>query len=196
MISLPLPNFTSRISIEETLLQRRSTRQFTKEPLSLSEVGQLLWAAQGITSKDGKRTAPSAGGICPLESYLIAGNVDGLAAGVYKYLPETHQLDPGKSGDFRSELAAACFNQSCVADGVAIIGFCGTYEAMNAKYGSGSEKYVDMEVGHASQNLHLQAVSLGLGTVVVAAIREEEARGILQLPANEKPIYLMPVGKA
>jgi len=195
IIQLPHPLFTGSFSIEETLLKRRSTRQFSNCSLSLAEIGQLLWAAQGITTEDGKRTAPSAGGICPLETYLIAGNVETLASGVYKYDPGTHQIRPTVSGDFRVPLAGASFNQNCVSDGAAIIAFCATYEAMNAKYGPGSEKYIDMEVGHASQNVHLQAVSLGLGTVVVAALREKEVRGIMALPANEKPIYLMPVGK-
>jgi SagB-type dehydrogenase family enzyme len=194
-IQLPKPQFAGSISIEQALLERRSTRQFSAEALSLLEATQLLWAAQGITSEDGKRTAPSAGGICPLTVYLITGNVDSLVPGVYKYSPESNQLDLITPGDFRVPLAAASFNQSCVSEGAAVIAFSATYELMNAKYGAGSEKFVDMEVGHASQNVHLQAVSLGLGTVVVAAFRENEVREMLNLPSNEKTIYLMPVGK-
>ena len=194
-IPLPTPAFTGKVSIEQSLRERRSTRQFSSEAITLAHAGQLLWAAQGITSPEGFRTAPSAGGICPLEICLIVGNVGALDPGVYRYFPKSHELRLIKPGDFRVPLAAATFNQSCVADGAALIGFSATYEAMIAKYGAGSEKYVDMEVGHASQNVHLQAVSLGLGTVVVAALREAEVREILNFPANEKPIYLMPVGR-
>lgn len=194
-IQLPPPQLRSNISVEQALLERRSTRQFSSTPLTLAEASQLLWSAQGITSEDGKRTAPSAGGICPLEVYLITGNVETLAPGVYKYHPVSNQLTQVVEGDLRKQLAAASFNQSCVSDGAAIIAFSATFEAMIAKYGPGSEKYVDMEIGHASQNVHLQAVSLGLGTVVVAALRENEVREMLKLPANEKPIYLMPVGR-
>jgi SagB-type dehydrogenase family enzyme len=194
MIPLPSPVLTGSISIEQALVQRRSTRQFRSQTLPLASVGQLLWAAQGITSPEGFRTAPSAGAICPLEVYLVAGNVEGLASGVYKYSAKTHQIALERAGEFRGQLAAHCFNQSCVSDAAALIGFCGTYEAMSEKYGPGSEKFVDMEVGHASQNVHLQSVSLGLGTVVVAAIREAEVRELLGIPAREKPIYFMPVG--
>ena len=91
-ISLPDPHFDSKTSIEKSLLERRSVRQYRDKDLTLGDLSQLLWSAQGVTNRRGYRTAPSAGVLYPLEIYVAAGKVGGLAPGIYKYEPDEHKL--------------------------------------------------------------------------------------------------------
>ncbi len=195
-IKLPEPQYDSSISIEQAMLERRSVRVYKDEPLTLSEVAQLLWSAQGITnSKRGFRTAPSAGALYPLELYVVIGNVDGIAEGVYKYMPDKHELVKVREGDVRDKLAIAALGQTCISEGAIVIIFSAVYERTTRKYGDRGVMYVYMEVGHAAQNVCLQAVSLNLGTVVVGAFRDDEVSTILNLPDEEQPLYILPVGK-
>jgi len=195
-IKLPEPKYDSSVSIEQALLERRSVRAYKDAPLTLTEVAQLLWSAQGITgSKRGYRTAPSAGALFPLEVYAVIGNVEGIAEGVYKYKPDEHELTKVREGDMRDKLAAAALRQTCVREGAIAIVFSAVYERTTRKYGDRGVRYVHMEVGHAAQNVCLQAVSLNLGTVVVGAFRDDEVSKILNLPDEEQPLYILPVGK-
>jgi SagB-type dehydrogenase family enzyme len=163
--------------------------------LSLEDISQLLWAAQGITSDWGGRTAPSAGALYPLEVYLVVGDVDGLETGVYKYQPQEHALVRVGDGDVRSELASAALGQSCVARGAVDIIIAAVYERTTGKYGDRGVRYVHMEAGHAAQNICLEAVVLDLGTVTVGAFSDEGVKGILDMPESEAPLYIMPVGR-
>ncbi|MBU4444436.1 SagB/ThcOx family dehydrogenase [bacterium] len=195
-IKLPEPRYDSSVSIEQAMLERRSVRTYQDEPLTLSEVAQLLWSAQGITNpKRGFRTAPSAGALFPLEVYVVIGNVEGIAEGVYKYKPDKHELVKVRDGDVRDKLAVAALGQACVKKGAIVIVFSAVYERTTRKYGDRGVKYVHMEAGHAAQNVCLQAVSLNLGTVVVGAFRDDEVSKILNLPDEEQPLYILPVGK-
>lgn len=194
-IALPKPGYESATSVEEALLSRRSVREYGGRPLALDEVSQLLWAAQGITEKGrGFRTAPSAGALYPLEIYLAAGDVTGLASGVYKYLPHEHQLMLVKSGDVREELSDAALGQAPVKDGAAVLVFSAVYARTEVKYGERGVRYVHMEVGHAGQNVYLQAESLGLGTVMIGAFHDDEVKRVMQMEAAEEPLAIMPVG--
>jgi SagB-type dehydrogenase family enzyme len=195
IIPLPAPVSESDISIEEALANRRSVREFKDETLQLSEISQLLWAAQGISHESGKRTAPSAGALYPLEIYLITGQSPGLEEGVYKYLPLEHALLHTSDFTLRSELAAAALNQEPVRDAPVLLLICAVYERTTEKYGDRGQRYVHMEVGFASQNIYLQAESLGLGTVFIGAFYEDQVKEILDLPDDETPLGLMPVGK-
>lgn len=192
---LPEPRHNSGISIEETLLKRRSVRDYTGEPLTLPEVSQLLWAAQGITDPRGLRTAPSAGATYPLETYVVVGDVENLAQGVYRYHLPKQELVKVLDGDLRTELAAAALGQSWVREGAINIVFTAIYERTTRRYGDRGIRYVHMEVGHAGQNVYLQAVALGLGTVVIGAFRDDQVKEILNLPQDEHPLYIMPVGR-
>ena len=194
-ITLPEPWFESQVSLEETLLERRSVRDYAGLSLSLDDISQLLWAAQGITSDWGGRTAPSAGALYPLEVYLVAGDVDGLETGVYKYQPREHALVRTGDGDIRSELAGAALGQSCVARGAVDIVIAAVYERTTGKYGDRGIRYVHMEAGHAAQNIYLEAVALDLGTVTVGAFSDEEVKEVLDMPESEVPLYIMPVGR-
>lgn len=194
-IHLPKPTHSSRNSVETTLQQRRSIREYIKAPLTLSEVSQLLWAAQGITSPNGYRTAPSAGALYPLEVYLVVGHVTELPAGVYKYRPQTHQLVDIAKGDLRFKLASAALGQSPVKDGAIVLVLAAVYERTAAKYGRRGTQYVHMEVGHVAQNVYLQAVSLELGTVFIGAFYDDRVRDLLKMPDAENPLGIMPIGR-
>lgn len=195
MIKLPEPRYVSNTSIEKALSERRSIRDYKDEPLKLKELSQLLWAAQGITDKRGLRTAPSAGALYPLELYVAVGNVINLPQGIYKYKPDEHGLVRIEEGDKRIELSNAALGQDWVRNGAAAIVFSAVYERTTAKYGKKGIRYVDIEVGHAAQNVYLQAVSLNLGTVVVGAFYDDEVKKIMNMRDNEQPLCIMPIGK-
>ena len=194
-LRLPEPQYDSEFSIEQSLLKRRSVRDYTKEPVTIEEVSQLLWAVQGITDSRGYRTAPSAGATYPLEIYLVAGNVLQLKPGVYRYSPSDHSLDVVIGGDVRADLAEAALMQTWMQDGAVMIVITAVYERTTRRYGERGVRYVHMEAGHAAQNLYLQATSMELGTVVVGAFHDDQVAEILQLPQEERPLYLVPVGK-
>ncbi len=208
-IKLPEPIYKSNISVEEALLKRRSIRTYSDENLTIEEVSQLLWAAQGITSPWGGRTAPSAGALYPLELYLVVGSVEWFDKGVYKYRPEEHELEKVLDGDKRGELAKAAIgpNQEHVRNAAVSIVFTAVYERTTAKYKTpvyeertGASylrgiRYVHMEAGHAAQNVYLQAVSLDLGTFVIGAFVGDKVKEIVNAEEQEEPLYIMPVGR-
>jgi SagB-type dehydrogenase family enzyme len=195
VIDLPQPQYDSQTSLEQSLLNRRSIRDYTGQRLTLEEVSQLLWAAQGTTDPRGFRTAPSAGALYPLELYIVAGDVEDLTAGVYRYQPEGHQLAKTLDGDKRAELAEAALEQEWVEEGAVDFVFTAVYERTTGKYGERGIRYVHMEVGHAAQNLCLQATALGLGAVTVGAFHDDRVSKLLNLPAEERPLYVIPVGR-
>lgn len=194
-LKLPEPRYQGAQSVEEALKERRSTRSYKDEPLSLEDVSQLLWSAQGITNSTGFRAAPSAGALFPLEVYIAAGNVQGLPGGVYKYDPRGHGLAKIAEGDVRAELAQAALGQGPVREAAIDIVFSAVYERTTRRYGQRGVRYVHMEAGHAAQNVSLQAVPLGLGTVVIGAFDDVSVKRILRMPPDEEPLYILPVGR-
>jgi SagB-type dehydrogenase family enzyme len=193
-ILLPEPKFRSACSVEASLRERRSVREFGPAQLPLASVGQLLWAAQGLTASTGERTAPSAGALYPLELYLIAGSVERVTPGVYRYEPRGHRLRLHCSGDRRRALVGAALGQTAVTAAPATLVVVAIYRRSSAKYGSRGDRYAHMEAGHAAQNVYLQAQSLGLGTVIIGAFEDERVRDVLELPPSESPLALLPVG--
>lgn len=188
-VSLPAPNVQGSMSLEETLAQRRSVRQFADRSLTQAELGQLLWAAQGVTGSQGQRTAPSAGARYPLETYVV------LPEGVYHYQPQEHQLRLHLAGDQRAALHAVTLRQDAVLQAPAVIVIAAVYQRTVERYGvERTPRYVHMEVGHAAQNVLLQAVVLGLAAVPVGAFYDRDVQQTLALPADQEPLYLIPVG--
>jgi SagB-type dehydrogenase family enzyme len=194
-IKLPEPRYDSSTSIEKALLERRSVRDYKNEPLTISEISQLLWAAQGITDRGRLRTAPSAGALYPLELYVVVGNVINLKSGIYKYKPHGHELVRVAEGDKRKELCKSAFGQSAIQDAHVVIVFSAVYERTTGKYGERGVRYVHIEVGHAAQNVFLQAVSLNLGAVVIGAFDDDKVKKVMNMENKEQPLYIMPVGK-
>ena len=195
LIKLPEPELTGSQSVEQLLHQRRSVRTYQKAALDLAEVGQLLWSAQGISDAKGLRTAPSAGALYPLKLFVVVGDVNDLSPGIYQYNPEEHSLLKTADGDLRKSLQEAAPDQSCIGDAAVIFVFTAIYRRTTWKYGDRGVHYVHMEVGHAGQNLFLQAESLHLGTVVVGAFNDDEVRGVLNLDIDIQPLSIMPVGR-
>ena len=193
-ISLPRPRYQSQTSVEQALSRRRSVRDFRDRPLVLSEISQLLWAAQGITHRSGYRAAPSAGALYPLDVYVLVGNITGIEVGTYKYFPYEHSLLRYASGDKRMALRQVALDQHAVSGAAAVFVICAAYERTTGTYGQRGIRYVHMEAGHAAQNVYLQAVALQLGTVVLGAFDDERVKEVLTL-REEQPLYLMPVGK-
>jgi SagB-type dehydrogenase family enzyme len=194
-IQLPEPRYQSETSVEEALVQRRSIRAYSGDNLTLEEVSQLLWAAQGITAPWGGRTAPSAGALYPLELYVVVGGVEGIDQGVYRYIPQGHELVKVKDGDLRAELATAALEQGNVRAAAIDLVFTAVYERTTVRYKERGIRYVHMEAGHAAENVYLQAVSLDLGTVTIGAFSDAEVKKIMNLEEQEDPLYIMPVGR-
>lgn len=194
-IQLPEPRYDGDVSVEHALQMRRSVRSYKNDPLNISEISQILWSAQGITRPRGFRTAPSAGALYPLELYVIAANIKSLSPAIYRYKPDDHLLVKIVSGDRRSELSRAALRQSAIRKAPAVLLFCAVYERTTRKYGQRGPRYVHMEVGHAAQNACLQAIALGLNTAVIGAFSDEEVKVIAHLPADEQPLYFVPVGR-
>jgi SagB-type dehydrogenase family enzyme len=193
-IELPQPRVDGDVSLEAAIRERRSVREFSRQALPLDDVAQLLWAAQGVTSRDGGRAAPSAGALYPLELYLVAGNVATLPAGLYHYRPRGHRLQFVADGDLRKALAGAALDQYWVRSAPAVLVIAGVYERSETKYGQRARRYTHIETGHAAQNVYLQAEALGLGTVIVGAFEDAAVREVLGLPSGHAPLALMPVG--
>jgi SagB-type dehydrogenase family enzyme len=195
-LTLPAPRLKGEMSLEEVVSRRRSRREFKGSPLTLEQVSQVLWAAQGITSPEGLRAAPSAGARYALDLYVAVGGREagGLAAGVYHYDPQGHTLKRILEGDVRPTLARLAVGQTFIAEAPLALVITAEYERISQKYGDRTTRYVHMEVGHAAQNVYLQAEALGLGTVVVGSFQDEAVSQALSLPAQHRPLYIMPVG--
>lgn len=188
-VVLPPPVKAGRTSLEEALMKRRSVREFSSKPLTEAEVGQMLWAAQGITDPDGLRTAPSAGALYPLELYVATGD------GVFHYDPQAHQLQRRSPQDARRALHHAGLEQDALLHAPAVFVIAAVYARTARKYGPDrSPRYVQLEAGHSAQNLLLQAVTLGLGAVPMGAFKDAAVHDALKLPSDEQPLYLIPAG--
>ena len=195
IVALPEPNLVSETSLEEVLHLRRSVRSYSDDAVTLEELSQLLWAAQGVTSDEGFRTAPSAGALFPLEIYALAGNVEGLDSGIYKYSASDHTLKRIRRGDFRQSLFDEALQQTQIQEAAVNIVITAHYEKTTEKYGERGVRYVHMEVGHAGQNICLQARSLNLGVCPVGAFEDEGVKKILGLSAQEEPLYILSIGR-
>ena len=188
-IKLPAPKYDGTVSVEKALKERRSVRSYQDEPLTLAEVSQILWAAQGITdSTNGHRTAPSARAMYLINVYLLPGKVTGLPMGLYKYQPQGHELVKIADGDMKTKLFDAA-GQAPIKNAPAALIITGSTDR------SKDPNWMYLEAGHAAQNVYLQGVSLKIGTVVMAGFKPEEVTKALNLPKNEHVIYIMPLGR-
>ncbi len=198
-IHLPPPSPKGGMSLEEAIAERRSVRDFApKAPLSQLQLSQILWAAQGASrTGGGYRTVPSAGATYPLEIVIVCGIncVEGMVDGVYHYDIDRHSLTLHYAGDVRLELAEAALGEESIYHAPVDIVICALYERTTRRYGDRGERYVNIEVGHAGQNIYLQATALGLATVAIGAFYDEQVRDILLLDKKFMPLYIMPVGK-
>jgi SagB-type dehydrogenase family enzyme len=189
-IALPRPSLAGTVSLEDAIQRRRSVRTFGPGPVPVGTIGQLLWAGQGITSPDGKRAAPSAGAMYPLELYAVT------ATEVLHYLPDGHRAQTRTTPDLRPQLKAAALDQASVGAAPLVIVVAADPGRLTPRYGERSEAYTDIEVGHVAQNIALQAVANGLVSVPVAALDAPRTARVLALPPGQNVVYLLPVGVA
>jgi SagB-type dehydrogenase family enzyme len=208
MIELPEPRLDGEVAVERALQARRSVRSFATAPLPLEQLGQILWAAQGITAPrpeppaywddrewpGGLRTAPSAGALYPLEVYIVAGNVAGLRPGVYRYLPREHALAGVVAGEKRGALSDAALRQGAILSAPASIVIAADISRTAAKYAERAPRYVHLEAGAAAENACLQAQALGLASVFIGAFRDADVAATLRLPRAQSPLVILPIG--
>ncbi len=188
-MELPPPRPGGEMALEQAIAARRSVRTFAPEPLTLEQVGQLCWSAQGVTDPRGWRAAPSAGATYPLELYVL------LPDGVFRYRPAGHRLEKVSGEDHRPAVWRAGLRQDALRAAPAVFLFAAVEARTAGRYGARAPRYVHMEVGHAAQNLALQAVALGLGSVMIGAMDDAQVKSALGLPRDHEPLYLVPVGR-
>lgn len=188
IIKLPEPNQDGSISLEQAIAVRRSRRNFLPKTLTIEQISQLTWAAQGQGTHGKYRTVPSAGATYPLDLFVTTGD------GLFHYLPANHSLEQFSSEDLRGKLALAALGQGFIEAAPLTMVFAAQFSRTTGHYGKRGIRYVYMEAGHAAQNVHLQAEALGLGSVAVGAFDDASVCKVLTLPDYLEPIYMVVVG--
>jgi SagB-type dehydrogenase family enzyme len=202
-LKLPPPRTKGDQSLEETLLKRRSRRQYRTSSLSVAEISQILWAAYGLKESSGRgrvagtgnRTCPSAGALFPLKIYLVAGDIRNVPSGFYQFIPDVHALKMIHDRDIREDIYNLSYPREMIRGAPASLVYTATESRVRERYGErGRQRYIPMDIGHSAQNVYLQAEALGLGTCAIGAFDDEGLVEVLGLPAEEMPMYIMPVG--
>ena len=186
-LELPKPSLEGTRSLEECINERESVRSYGEKEMELEKISQLLWATQG--KKGNKRTVPSAGATYPLEIYVIIKN-----KGYFHYNQIKHTLELIVEDEMSKNLTKASWDQRFIEEAYINIIICAEYSRTTQRYGERGVRYVHMEVGHAGQNIHLQAVALGLASVPIGAFQDKLVKKILALPKNIEPLYIIPIG--
>ena len=198
-IKLSDPELEGGAPMWEVLARRESQRRFEDSPLTEPEVSQLLWAAQGITRRIrgyAFRTAPSAGALYPVETYLVVNSVAGIDPGVYHYAVEHHELEQLKTGVHRLEVAHSALDQSMAARASVVFVWTALFPRSKWKYRQRAYRYVYLDAGHIAQNVALAAVALGLGSCQIAALYDDEANALLAVDGTtESTVYMTVVGR-
>jgi SagB-type dehydrogenase family enzyme len=196
MLSKSFP--TQTLSIVEALRRRRSTRSFLPKPLSLDDLSFLLWACTGVQREERGyefRTAPSAGALYPVETYVVVNNVEGLAKGVYHYNIEAHALEELHSGDFTEETVHAALEQKACGEAPVVFVWASVFDRCKWKYAQRAYRYVYLDAGHIAENLALAATGSGLASCQMGAFFDDEVNHIIGVDGeDESAIYLSVVG--
>lgn len=196
-MKLPQPKIDGAVSLESTIQSRRTTRSYTRKCLTLEQLSQLLWSAQGITGKRGfKRAAPSGGALYPMDIYAVVGKgcVQGIAPGVWHYNPRGNEVFRVSEEDRRQDLARASLSQMWMAEAPLNLVITVEYSRITSKYGDRGVRYAMIEAGHIGQNIFLQAEAMGLKAGIVGAFHDREITRMLETPRSHEPLLVMPVG--
>ena len=197
-IKLPLPRIEHEIFLDYAFKKRQSVRLYTGAALKLEQLSYLLWASTGIQRMEHGyeyRTAPSAGALYPVETYVIANNIDRAEKGVYHYGIKDHLLEEIRLGDYSSQIAAAALGQQVCGQAAAVFIWTAIFERSKAKYGQRAYRYIYLDAGHIAENLVLAAVSLGLGSCPIAALYDAEINAIIDVDGEEESVlYMVAVG--
>ncbi|MHC4618248.1 MAG: SagB/ThcOx family dehydrogenase [Planctomycetota bacterium] len=184
--------------LHQTLKRRRSIRDFRQEPITRDQLSYLLWASTGIQRVEAGyefRTAPSAGALYPIETYLVINNVRQVEMGLYHYAVKPHQLEQLKQGDFRRQTAAAALGQPMCATASVVFVWSAIFQRCKYKYGQRAYRYIYLDAGHIAGNLALAAVSVNLGSCQVGAFYDDPVNELLDIDGtNESTIYMSVVG--
>ncbi len=198
VIKMPEPVRKGGMPLFMSLNRRRSIRKFSDKALSYSMLSQLLWATNGVsllTEEGGLRTAPSAGGAYPVETYVLVNNMEAVRRGLFHYDVKEHKLEMIKEGEFRPEIQSACMDTKYVADGSCIFFWTAVAERTVRMYGKRAHRYIYLDAGHIAQNFALTAAALGLGSVQVGAFYDDEINDFLGIDGvKEDIIYMSSVG--
>jgi SagB-type dehydrogenase family enzyme len=197
-VTVVLPAFEPDrpVTLDEALNHRRSVRRFRPEPVGLSQLGYLLWASTGIQRTEQGyefRTAPSAGALYPIETYIVSNNVRDLEPGVYHYGIQNHQLERIRVGSVRNEIAAAALGQGMCGTAPVVFVWTAVFARAKWKYAQRAYRYVYLDAGHVAENLALAAVSLGLGTCQIGALFDDEVNKLLGIDGVEESVVYMSV---
>ena len=197
-VALPQPDPLTSCSFDEAVRKRTSIRRFSTEAMDLRQLSYLLWASTGIQRVEqgfAFRTAPSAGALYPIETYLMVHRVEQLEPGVYHYDILHHRLDLLTKGDCRGSIARAALDQSMCASAAVVFVWAGVFNRSKCKYGQRAYRYIYLDAGHIAENLALGAVSLGLGSCQIAAVYDDEVNSIIGVDGKkESVLYLSVVG--
>ncbi|HSV26452.1 MAG TPA: SagB/ThcOx family dehydrogenase [Sedimentisphaerales bacterium] len=186
---LPAPDMNLAFPLVRAIHLRRSVRNFRPAPLSDEQLSALLWSGQGITGRErGLRAAPSAGATYPIELFVLDRH------GIHRYLPARHSIETISVQDRRRDLTRAALNQDSIVQAPVVVVIAADYSRTTGRYGDRGRRYVYIETGHVAQNIHLQAVALGLGSVPIGAFNDDAVNRLLGLPANLETLYIIPVG--
>lgn len=192
-LALPPPAPIAR-PLSEVIAARRSSRAFDGAPLALAEASSLLGHAYGSTGEG--RAAPSAGARYPLELFLVARRVEGLAEGVWHYRPESHELEPWAAEDAWRRACRALFDQPLLADAAAILLVGAVFGRTQVKYGERGYRLVLLDAGHAMQNALLAATGLGLAACPLGGFVDDELNELAGLDGiGENVLYACALGR-
>jgi SagB-type dehydrogenase family enzyme len=198
-LALPPARTAGGADLWDVLARRRSVRRFQSARLTQAELSQLLWAAQGITLRAERyafRTAPSAGALYPVETYLVLHSIEDVEPGVYHYAVETHELEQLRSGDYRLEATSAALDQTLAGQASVVFVWTAVFGRSKWKYRQRAYRYVYLDAGHIAANVALAAVALGLGSCQVGALYDDEANALLGVDGEEEStIYMTAVGR-
>jgi SagB-type dehydrogenase family enzyme len=195
-IELPPPELSKNISLNDAVKKRKSIRDFSEKPISLKDLSYLLWISNGINRKEQGyefRTAPSAGALYPVETYLVANNVEDLPQGVYHYSVKDHKLEELKAGDHRESIARAALEQYMCAESAAVFVWSGIFQRSKVKYGERAYRYVYLDAGHIAENLALASAGLGLGSCQIGALLDDEVNEVIDVDGIEESVIYMTV---
>ncbi len=197
-MELPTPGPRTTMDLDRALRERRSVRDFAPQPLELEDLSYLLWAATGIQRREegyAFRTAPSAGALYPVETYLAVNRAEGLGSGLYHYAIEAHALEELRRGDLGQEVARGALGQGICAEAAAVFLWTAVFPRCKWKYRQRAYRYVYLDAGHVCENLYLAATALRLGCCAVGALFDDELNSLLEVDGEDESIlYLAAVG--
>lgn len=197
-IKLTTPQSMKTETLNYAIQKRKSTREFSQKPISQEQLSYLLWASTGIQRREFGfefRTAPSAGALYPIETYVIINKVDTIPQGVYHYNIKNHNLETIKTGDFRTNISNAALGQYMCSHAATVFIWTAIFNRSKCKYGERAYRYIYLDAGHIAENLALSATSLQLGTCQIAALYDDEVNQIIDVDGiTESTLYLSVVG--